>query len=563
MAVAMVAQAMKTRSTVPVPGALDLVEEAVHLLRHRGAAALADYCIGSLPFSLGLLFFWSDMSRNPYAAGYGALAAAGMAALYIWMKVWQVRFCRRLLSVMNGSPPESFGCSRIWGAAARQALVHATGLLVLPVAALIMLPFGWVYAFYQNAAILDGPETRCLTHLYRDAVQQAALWPGQNHLLISMVTLFAMFVLLNAAIGVMALPYLLKWLLGIETVFTISGMHALTNTTFLAIVGVLTYLCVDPIIKAAYTLRCYYGRSRRTGDDLRAAIKPLSMALLLVTIGSVSGSICMAAASQPPGRAAGEEAFEVNGYGRRLNQSIEQVLQQRRFAWRMPREKNPPPAADRSGWLACSVRWLSGKIETGFAAIDRWIGFVAEWLRKRLPGSPADPAGGKDRRPLIRLFFYGVGGASILLLLWGLRRWMIDRAAKRPAAALPRRDPVVDINDEEIAAGDLPSERWLALSQELARSGDFPQALRALYLAVLTRLGDHGRLSLARYKSNRDYLNELARRAHAEPELFDAFGRCVSTFERVWYGMHPAGDRLLARFRAVSERIVALVRQTN
>ena len=39
----------------------------------------------------------------------------------------------------------------------------------------------------------------------------------------------------------------------------------------------LTYLCVDPILKAAYALRCFYGRSLQSGEDLKAELKQQSL----------------------------------------------------------------------------------------------------------------------------------------------------------------------------------------------------------------------------------------------------------------------------------------------
>jgi hypothetical protein len=45
------------------------------------------------------------------------------------------------------------------------------------------------------------------------------------------------------------------------------------NTTFFATAFWLTYLCVDPIAKAVYVLRCFYGESLRSGEDLKAELR--------------------------------------------------------------------------------------------------------------------------------------------------------------------------------------------------------------------------------------------------------------------------------------------------
>src|SRR5436189_6227362 len=47
----------------------------------------------------------------------------------------------------------------------------------------------------------------------------------------------------------------------------------LLNTTFFAAMFWTTYLCVDPVLKAVYVLRCFYGESRQSGDDLKAELR--------------------------------------------------------------------------------------------------------------------------------------------------------------------------------------------------------------------------------------------------------------------------------------------------
>src|SRR5439155_10469027 len=93
-------------------------------------------------------------------------------------------------------------------------------------------------------------------------------------------------VFLDVAIGLATVPSLLKMLFGVETGFTRSRW-CLLNTTFVATVGALSYLCLDPLVKAVYLLRCFYGESLHTGEDLRAELKQLvpgaaAMVLLLV-----------------------------------------------------------------------------------------------------------------------------------------------------------------------------------------------------------------------------------------------------------------------------------------
>jgi hypothetical protein len=185
-----VESAVKDKSDFSQPDALTLADQAVHLLRRKGGPALGAYLVGTLPFLLGILYFWSDMSRSAGARWYCGPAAAGVALLFIWMKLWHVRYCRRLWCTLQGAEPEKWTPGRSLPTAARQAVLHATGLIILPLS--LLLPFAWVYAFYQNLSVMDEPDTRRLGAVYKRAWRQALLLPGQNHLLISLLSGFGL-----------------------------------------------------------------------------------------------------------------------------------------------------------------------------------------------------------------------------------------------------------------------------------------------------------------------------------------------------------------------------------
>jgi hypothetical protein len=66
-------------------------------------------------------------------------------------------------------------------------------------------------------------------------------------------------------------------LFGMESDFSQSPLSML-NTTFFATMFGLTYLCLDPLIKACYVLRCFYGTSLRSGEDLKAELRRIGSA---------------------------------------------------------------------------------------------------------------------------------------------------------------------------------------------------------------------------------------------------------------------------------------------
>ena len=268
-----------------------LIEEAIALLRTAPASALISYFVGAIPFWLGLLYFLSDMSRSADAAAHLAGASLGVALLFVWMKCWQCVFTSRLRSVLLDEPEAPWTAARIVRMALSQAGLQTWGLPVRFVALLIGIPFGWVSSFYQNVTVLgDGraSDAESAPTLFRRGVGQARLWPGQMHSVILQLGILGLFVWLNLVVLLIFVPSLLKTFLGIDTIFTRS-IWAFVNTTFFTATFALTMLCLDPLWRAVYVLRCFYGESLRTGRDLAVQLarvrRPANTALILALAG--------------------------------------------------------------------------------------------------------------------------------------------------------------------------------------------------------------------------------------------------------------------------------------
>jgi hypothetical protein len=348
--------------------------------------------------------------------------------------------------------------------------------------------------------------------------------------------------------------------MGIETIFTLSGFHML-NTTFLAVVCSLTYLFIDPAIKAAYVLRCYAGRARRSGDDIRSGLNAYTTAMALVLAAVVTFETIPASAGQPPETpAAVAEPSTGPGYAPQLDRAIDQVLQQRRFAWRLARE-TAETKPEMKTWLDRTLEWIVDGLAATLRSVGDWLERIWEWLNARLPKIKKQPGTtGGDWRGLIMIGVYLIGAVFLIRMLWWLknRLMMRRRDLKGPRSAVDVRP--INLSDESITARDLPVDQWLALAAEMLAKGNLRRALRALYLALLADLADHGRLVIARYKTNQDYYGELARREFDAPDVLALFDRCRKAYDRVWYGMHAVSAEQVAQFKSHQERIVALVR---
>jgi hypothetical protein len=121
--------------------ATELLEEAIHLLRASPPATLAAYYLGAVPFVLGLLYFWADMSRSAFASQRLAEGALAVAALFVWMKFWQAIFARNLRALMLGEAPRTWRFAQYRRVFVTQAALQPSGLFLLPLSAIPVLPF--------------------------------------------------------------------------------------------------------------------------------------------------------------------------------------------------------------------------------------------------------------------------------------------------------------------------------------------------------------------------------------------------------------------------------------
>ncbi|MFC1498481.1 hypothetical protein ACFLS1_08445 [Verrucomicrobiota bacterium] len=306
----------------PDKGALQIADEAVNMLCSSSPHTISSYYIGSVPFVSGLLYFWSDMSKSAFAYERCFIASFWMAMLFLWMKCWHSIFTSRLKAEITENDTPRWTIGRISRTAVTQTIVQPYSLILMPIALFLMLPFYAVHAFFQNITIIDDGESWDIKQIIHKAYKHSLLWPKQNHILIwlfspwvlalgmTIVFLIMRFVLSsmpevgilktfimlrllqimiyyfllplspfgsivagNIALFLAIMPGLLKSLFGIQTIFTLSGFSGIFNSTFIMIVFALSYLCLDPIIKSVYTLRCFYADSQSTGQDLMTELK--------------------------------------------------------------------------------------------------------------------------------------------------------------------------------------------------------------------------------------------------------------------------------------------------
>ncbi len=538
-------------------GAIEIIEEAICLLRFSALRQLITYYIGALPFILGLLFFFSDMIQNAYAPLHCSVAAFGMTLLFIWMKCWHSVFALQVKAEISHLPTTPWTFRKISHLIFMQTIIQPTGIFVLPFALLATLPFPWAFAFYQNASAQPYGDDFNIKNWVKQPMESAKLWPLQNVLILCIFFLFSMFVFLNIGLAIFIFPYMLKKFLGIETVFTLSGMSAVLNYTFWTVTCSITYLCMDPIIKTVYALRCFYGESIKSGDDIKAELKSVVFSKIVMS------AIAFCLVAIPSGNLVAYEStgLEAAVTPEQLDQSITQIMKQREFTWRLPREKVLIERKELFNPFLAAVSWVKPYIKKVWDFIKSIKEKILRMLKKLIPESSDKPkVSMTDWMTSIQAMMFLFFCITACTLVVYIRRIWLKKKGFGLAVAKSEIVTKPDIADDHITAAELPVDGWLEMAKELLEKGALRLSLRAFYLATLAHLADNNMVTIAQYKSNRDYAAELCRRAHEETDLLEIFTQNVTFFDRAWYGMYKVDKKDVMLFSSNYKRIIAFAK---
>src|SRR5690242_18453569 len=116
------------------------MEDAARLLRRTSPGVVALHWVGTAPFALGVLRYWSDITNPRTPDAKCAIEALGLALLLVWMNCWRAVYAGRLRRQLAGLAETPWTGRRVWRLVAGQSLFGAMKLIVMPVAWLVMFP---------------------------------------------------------------------------------------------------------------------------------------------------------------------------------------------------------------------------------------------------------------------------------------------------------------------------------------------------------------------------------------------------------------------------------------
>ncbi len=578
------------------PHLFDIIEEAYRLLRRLPAGDWLYFYLGSCPFIVALIHFWTDFAHYKGDIAFLDIASRALILvfLYLLMKGSQGLFCQRLIRFHSGSEHAKMTIREASRLFLQQGAVQSTSWIVTMLSLIFLLPFAWVVAFYQNFSFAaDGRKP--LGMAFKEAYDQAMLWPRMNHLaiwvaspvllIITLVSIqlsialmkylnpeFAMMeagmllvlalgisamgivlsplpfvVALNVGIGIMAGPELLRIFLGVETTFSMSAAYAM-GATFQLVICSVTYLIMEPFLKAVYAVRCFRGFSRRNGKDLSIALRQFGKAgmvalLLLASVGAVPSTL----QAQSTETGAGIEYTADD-----LDNHLDRVLSKKDYHWR----QNTGDGSDRGempGWWA----WWEERIEAFWNGVEDVWDWIKEQFKKLIPDMPetgVNMDGMEGAFKAVRTISLILIALAIVYLLVVIYK-RIRAAPQVEMSQVGKLDLMQSVADESVLADEVPADEWWNLGLELLGYQNYRLALRAFYLSSLSRLASAGLILITRSKTNNQYLGELRKTCRHRQQVLEIFQLNTHQFEDVWYGDYLIGEEGVNEFR---KRVIEL-----
>jgi hypothetical protein len=169
-------------------------------------------------------------------------------------------------------------------------------------------------------------------------------------------------------------------------------------------------------------------------------------------------------------------------------------------------------------------RQMRAEDQVGLA--ERLWGRLWRWLKEAVRRPLL--AGIQQERPI--LYWAIVVGLVLLLLVILLHFALTLRAALRGGGG-PATDGSLDGPSAILRPSDL-----LSRAERSAAAGHYREAIRLLYLALLSRLDQQGLINYDHTKTNWEYL----RTTRSIVTLHRPFLQLTAIFDRKWYGFEPA-----------------------
>lgn len=332
-----------------------------------------------------------------------------------------------------------------------------------------------------------------------------------------------------------------RGLFGFDVTF-IERFTSLDNPTWCAALAGLTFALFEPLRAATATLMLIDGRVRQEGLDLIAQVEqlprrtklkvasPLLCLALCLALPASAESTLTPSAAEPEAQPA---PFDAQAKARSILERPEFQMGPTKKSAASEKQKEEEP-----GWLARL-----------FKALQKWLDRLfkdnGDSHRRLEPPDSSAAMPGANAVMIVALLLV----ASVLVFI-------LVRSIKRPPSAhLDESGGLVEesLEGDPMSALSKPPETWAGLADQLAARGEYREAIRHLYLALLARLHRDGVIDYEPTWSNWEYLFSFK----GASTLKAAFKELTRRFDFAWYGNLGVDALAYSTFRQVCAPLLA------
>ncbi|MHB9139290.1 MAG: hypothetical protein ACYC4Q_07805 [Victivallaceae bacterium] len=527
-----------------------LWDRTYQVLRQYWPDLMPVYLLGAVPFLLGCV--WSVYRLRLYHATADDMAELSllMLMLFCWKNFCQWCFCRKLYELLRAEVAEE--AQLPWRQRLemfiRMNMVHSSGVLLLALACinpwlflapvLLMLP---LYSGWTACCAWNPGET------WRKMIDRLFKWLGGNRasLLLGLILMAVAWAVIMCNFMAVCLITALaaKALLGYDSAFSLTPSYfegVWGNSTIWTILVALTWLTVDPIGKTWAALRIFHQESRVSGWDLRSRLRKLRKNAITILI--------MLLLACGINSSAAESAEPITS--EQLESQIDQTMTSLEFRWRQPVPPKPPESDSSAAYLKVLADMLSDALE----AVAKFFDF--KFKHEKQNSSNMDFSIFSRLEVFAKFLLVAVAAG---LIIWFIRYYFKYKQKLLLPRTVPPSRKMPDLTANDVCADELEQDEWRKLAHELKTSGDFRQAVRALYLCGIAALADCRMLTVARGKTDFEYVRELWRRSHSIPDAGPLFNSEVNTFQRIWYGDYPADLSTVEVYEKQLDQLLTIV----
>jgi hypothetical protein len=230
----------------------------------------------------------------------------------------------------------------------------------------------------------------------------------------------------------------------------------------------------------------------------------------------------------------------------RINERLKAIQEQVR-AWQKSATQPIDKDADKGRLAQILRRPEYVPVAPEGNALQRLIERLLRWLGRFAPKTkPIEPGSSRWVANVAQVLVIAVCVVAIAFLIWRFGPRLVSGRRRKKKKQREARIVLGERLEPDQTAADL-----LAQAEVLAREGNLRAAIRKAYIAMLCELGDRKILSLAQYKTNRDYLNAVRDKG----ALYTSMRKLTNMFELHWYGFVPAGEADWDEFRSGYQKV--------